>query len=391
MRLETRRSQLSRAIPLTDRPPAPVLEITTDPAQQKGDAQLGLRTAVGAPVTGYHVHVKGPQGLSDPPLPPEATFIVFGNLQVDATYEYSLFAKDACGESAPSVRLVRLNDTSPPTVPIVAQPAFNAATKAVLLSWVPSSDNIQIDHYQILRNGIALGVTDTSVFTDTDTARLQATSPSYMVRAVDTNGNIMNSDPKTVKVPDWSPPTQPVASAKPSGTTVTVTWNGAVDNIGVVGYDVLRNDKPVASMTGAVGHYIDRNLKPGSYTYVVQARDDQGNATGSIGQNVGRPASRARQGDRRRAEDGRGAARRCRPVRRRQDPPACCSTCASSATLERARLRLYVQSGNGRITVWRGTPGSSSTRERLHSTLVRRGCVTIALAARSMPGARGWC
>ena len=108
-----------------DRPPAPVLEITTDPAQQKATLNWDSVTAVGAPVTGYHVHVKGPQGLSDPPLPAEATSLVFGNLQVDATYEYSLFAKDACGESAPSVRLVRLNDTSPPTVPIVAQPAFN--------------------------------------------------------------------------------------------------------------------------------------------------------------------------------------------------------------------------------------------------------------------------
>ena len=112
------------------------------------------------------------------------------------------------------MRLVRLNDTTPPSMPIVAQPAYIAASKAVSLSWVPSSDNVQIDHYQILRNGVPLSVTDATTFTDTDTARLQATSPSYVVRAVDTNGNITNSDAKTVKVPDWSPPTQPVPNCR---------------------------------------------------------------------------------------------------------------------------------------------------------------------------------
>ena len=95
--------------------------------------------------------------------------IVFPNLQVDATYEYSLTAKDACGESAASVRLVRLNDTTPPSVPIVAQPAYIAASKSVSLAWVPSSDNVQIDHYQILRNGVPLSATDATTFTDTDT------------------------------------------------------------------------------------------------------------------------------------------------------------------------------------------------------------------------------
>ncbi len=111
------------------------------------------------------------------------------------------------------------------------------------LSWVPSSDNIQIDHYQILRNGVPLGATDASAFTDTDTARLQATSPSYVVRAVDTNGNITNSDAQDREGSRLD--ARPRAGRRAptsSGTTVTLTWPAAVDNIGVVGYDVLRDD-----------------------------------------------------------------------------------------------------------------------------------------------------
>ena len=48
-------------------------------------------------------------------------------------------------------------------------------------------------------------------------------------------------------------------------------------------------------------------------------------------------------------------------------------------TLRKAVLRIYVQSGKGRITVWRGTPASSSPRERLHSALSRHGYVSIHL------------
>jgi chitodextrinase len=335
-------------------------------------------------VTGYRVRVKGP-GTPEANVAADISSIVFPNLQVDATYEYSLTAKDVCGDSAASVRLVRLNDTSPPTVPIVAQPAYIAASKAVSLSWVPSSDNVQIDHYLILRNGVPLSATDATTFTDTDTARLQATSPSYVVRAVDTNGNISNSDAKTAKVPDWSPPTPPVLSApKVNGTTVTLTWSGAADNIGVVGYDVLRNGKTVASMTGAVRKYIDRNVKPGPYTYAVQARDEQGNPTSSTGQNVvvRKPHVKATVVALKMAGALRGGAARYAI----NGPARLLLDVRIVGDLKKAKLRVYVQSGKGRITVWRGTPGSSAPRERLHSALARHGWVTIKLNRTLHPG-----
>jgi hypothetical protein len=335
-------------------------------------------------VTGYHIHVKGPQGLSDPTLGADATSLVFGNLQVDATYEYSLTAKDACGESVASVRLVRLNDTSPPTAPIVAQPGFNPASKAVALTWIPSSDNIQIDHYQILRNGVPLGATDASVYTDTDTARLQATTPTYVVRAVDTNGNIMDSDAKPVKVPDWMPPTQPVPTPSVNGTTVTLTWPAAADNVGVVGYDILRDARPIASMTSAQRKYVDRNVKPGTHHYVVQARDDQGNATGSIVQTVvvNKPRVKATVVALKMAGALRGGASRYAI----KGPARLLLDVRVVGTLKKAKLRVYVQSGKGRITVWRGTPGSSAPRERLHSAVARHGWVTIKLNRTLHPG-----
>ena len=72
-------------------------------------------------------------------------------------------------------------------------PPSSRRRKSVTLSWVPSSDNIQVDHYQILRNGVPLGATDATAFTDTDTAAARHLL-SYVVRAVDTNGNTSDSD-----------------------------------------------------------------------------------------------------------------------------------------------------------------------------------------------------
>ena len=141
----------------------------------EGDAQLGLRRVlIGAPVTGYHVHVKGPQGLSDPNTgrgrqlprlrqpPGRRDLRVLVDREGRLRRERWLRAPRAAERHKPAERAGR-------------RPAgLLAATKAVLLAWIPSSDNIQIDHYQILRNGIPLGVTDASTFTDTDTGRLQA-------------------------------------------------------------------------------------------------------------------------------------------------------------------------------------------------------------------------
>ena len=80
--------------------------------------------------------------------------------------------------------------------PLVAQPAFDSTAKTVKLSWIPSSDNIQVDHYEILRNGLPLGATDAAVYTDT--APGQHAMLTYVVRAVDTNGNEADSAPVTI-------------------------------------------------------------------------------------------------------------------------------------------------------------------------------------------------
>lgn len=77
---------------------------------------------------------------------------------------------------------------------------------------------------------------------------------------------------------DNTPPTAP-ANLAGTGTTsssVSLQWTAASDNIGVTGYDVLRNGSVVGTPTGT--SFTDTGLASGTtFTYTVKARDAAGN------------------------------------------------------------------------------------------------------------------
>ncbi|MDX6600024.1 MAG: hypothetical protein QOE87_3911, partial [Gaiellales bacterium] len=357
--------------------PGPVsLEVTTDPAQQRASLAWDLVVSDGAPVQ-YRLRTKGPQGPSQTGYGLISP-VVQQNLQPDATYEFTLDATDACGRTTSSVRLVRLNDSTPPSAPIVAGPSFDAGAKSVKLAWVASSDNIQVDHYVVLRDGVPLGATDATTFVDPTPP--QHADLSYLVRAVDTNGNSTDSAPAPIMTPDWTPPSAPIPGRPDvKGATVTLQWPPAADNVGVVAYDVLRDNivKPVGTMTAAKRSYQDFNVSPGVHTWRVRSRDDAGltATSGPVSATVRKAApSGASVLGMRMAGGGSGAARYSLGARGRL-----LVDLRVFGTVKKPTLRIYVAGGHGRVTVWRGTPGSSAPRLRLGSSLVRQGYVAIRL------------
>jgi hypothetical protein len=355
-------------------PGPPTLEVTSDPDQRRATLSWDPVSSDGAPVS-YSLTERGPNGSTT--TNNLASPVVEPNLQVDATYEFTLNAVDACGKSGgTSVRLVRLDDTTPPSAPIIAGPSFNPATHAVTLSWVPSDDNIQIDHYDVLRDGVPLGATDATTFVDV--APTQHASLTYVVIAVDTNGNETDSAPAVILTPDWTPPSAPVPIATVDGTTVKLHWKAAVDNVGVVSYVVFRDDKFIGSTTAAVPSYTDLNVKPGLHTWTVQSVDDaQLTATsGPITETIKKPVALAKVLKLQMTGNGGGK----RAARYALTGPArLLVDIRVVGTLAHAKLHLHLKSGNGRITVWRGTPGSSAPRLRLGSSLTHAGLVTVRL------------
>ncbi|TCO53118.1 discoidin domain-containing protein [Actinocrispum wychmicini] len=79
---------------------------------------------------------------------------------------------------------------------------------------------------------------------------------------------------------DTQPPTTPTGLTTGAITTnsVALTWSPSTDNVGVTGYDVLRDGQQVA--TSATTSYNDTGLASDkSYAYTVRARDGAGNTS----------------------------------------------------------------------------------------------------------------
>ncbi|WP_084964995.1 DUF4832 domain-containing protein [Thermoactinospora rubra] len=80
---------------------------------------------------------------------------------------------------------------------------------------------------------------------------------------------------------DCTAPTAPtLTSTGKTATSVSLSWSGATDNVGVTGYEVYRGATRVATPTGT--SYTDEGLTPSTaYSYTVKARDAAGNLSPS--------------------------------------------------------------------------------------------------------------
>lgn len=93
--------------------------------------------------------------------------------------------------------------------------------------------------------------------------------------------DIVRGDLLGVDLGDREPPTVPQGlSLRVVGTDrIDLGWNAASDNVGVLGYRIVRNGQPLTTTTGT-GHS-DTGLAPGTtYNYAVAAYDGAGNDSG---------------------------------------------------------------------------------------------------------------
>ncbi|PSL52145.1 glucose/arabinose dehydrogenase [Saccharothrix carnea] len=181
-------------------------------------------------------------------------------------------------------QLVRLGtDTTPPTAPANARTS-NLTCTGVTFSWSASTDDVAVAFYDIYHDGqLMTSVPGTALSADL-TVTPGATWGLY-VNARDAAGNVSQASPTvTITVPqcqaDTTPPSTPTGvTATASGTSVTVRWSPATDNIGVTGYEILRDGVQVGSTSGATTtSFTDSGLAANTrYEYRVRARDAQAN------------------------------------------------------------------------------------------------------------------
>ncbi|MEK6968501.1 MAG: S8 family serine peptidase [Nanoarchaeota archaeon] len=202
-------------------------------------------------------------------------------IESNGLHEIVAVANDAAGNAAisPSV-LVSVNngDSTPPSAPSNLQ-VVDLASSYVTLAWSASVDNIGVQEYWIIRNGVTIGSSTSTLFTDYSVS--PSTAYSYQVVAVDTSGNPSAGSNvafvNTPAAPDTQPPSAPsnLRLSSVSSTQVNILWNPSSDNVGVVGYKVFRGGVLIATVGST--SYGDGTVSPdSSYQYQVSSYDGAG-------------------------------------------------------------------------------------------------------------------
>jgi chitodextrinase len=131
-------------------------------------------------------------------VPAGTTSYVDHGARSDTTYNYQVAAKDAAGNTSTPTSVVSVTtppDITPPTSPGTPN-ATSVTSSQVALSWPPSTDDVGVVRYDILRGDAVVGTTAGNTFTDTTVA--PGTSYNYAVRAYDAAGNFATSGVRQV-------------------------------------------------------------------------------------------------------------------------------------------------------------------------------------------------
>lgn len=258
-------------------PPAPSVPgglTSTTVAGQTPSFTWTASTEPGGQVAGYLVFRNGTRIAAT-----SATSFTDSTAPVGQAETYTVEAQDAAGAtSAASAPItITYQDILAPTAP-TGLVQTNVAGAIPGFSWAPSTDNVGVTAYLVYRDGVQIGQTAGTAYTDI--AALSGGTHAYTVAARDAAGNTSPaSSPLQIGFVDTAAPTAPTALSAPSPTAAapSLSWTAATDNVGVTGYRVFRDGALVGSTGGTtftdssapkpsaaiVGDLFERSQSPG--------------------------------------------------------------------------------------------------------------------------------
>lgn len=196
----------------------------------------------------------------------------------DTAYKFSRKIKNMAKE------VIRDVNTSGAPLNVSNITVVSYTESSVKLSYSEATDDIGVTGYRIYRNGAVCGTTTALTFTDTGLK--PNTTYTYKVFAVDAEGNLSESSPEvtvTTKADNSRPdPVKTMSVSKRTGSSVTLTWKAATDNVGIKYYELYRKDGSgdYNLILGSIKKttYKDTGLTAGvSYKYYLVAVDTSGN------------------------------------------------------------------------------------------------------------------
>jgi chitodextrinase len=172
-------------------------------------------------------------------------------------------------------------DFYPPTQPQGLTATVLSPTN-IMLGWLPATDNVAVQGYEIFRNSVSRGFSTLESFNDDELTA--STSYTYTVQAYDAamNRSLMSASVSatTDAVIDTTPPSVPdnVVATPVSVSVIDITWDASTDDVGVEGYNVYRDGAFVAATVAT--SYQDPGLSPSTlYTYNIEAFDAKENTS----------------------------------------------------------------------------------------------------------------
>jgi len=155
----------------------------------------------------------------------------------------------------------------------------------VQLTWDASTDNVGIAGYYVFRStdgtqGIQIATTVNTAWLDQDV--IEGTTYTYSVMAFDEAGNFSRLSGMRSQTPFMAPTRPSDLAWTVAGGYPQLEWTASTDNVGVVGYIILRSDgvKTEGPQVGQTTEtsWIDTSVTSGvKYFYAVKAYDAVGN------------------------------------------------------------------------------------------------------------------
>lgn len=208
------------------------------------------------------------------------TSLLDTSVAAGAGYTYSVQAFDRNGNvgSAATVTLTTpaRTDVTRPTAPTVSA---TAGDHSLSVSWTAGTDNVGVAYYRIYPCLVPRCVVPASVRSFTVEGLPTRTQYDIQVVSVDADGTMSDFAYGTYTVytaaSGTSAPSQPKRLFSGAGTYshVELSWAPSTDDGGVAGYDVYRNNRRIATVTGT--SFTDASVGSAS-EYYVQAVDGAG-------------------------------------------------------------------------------------------------------------------
>jgi len=240
-----------------------------------GGSTYHFRAAVDVPNHVYSLYVT-PPGKPETPVALNYAFRT-GQTGVTALSNWAVTAAagshQTCGLAVSSA-----SDMTAPSIPTGLAKTSSTQT-SLSLSWAASTDNVGTAGYTVYVNGTANSAA--SGTSRTVSGLSCGSTYTVGVDAYDAAGNHSAQTSTTMSTgacPDTTPPSTPTNLQKSGSTTtsVTVSWTGSTDNVGVTGYTLYVNGAQIGTTTGT--SMTATGLACGTtYTVAVDAFDAAGN------------------------------------------------------------------------------------------------------------------